>query len=245
MDSERRHELETNDLREFFDNFKDFWDKHGNRLLITLIVVLGGWLAYDRYNKYQAEQAQAAYAELNQADSADAFRQIASEHSRVHDEAMRRGADTALGQARTATIAADHELAQKHLNTALAAYTALADRGETIEYQLVGYEGLAKVADMRIALASDDTAKQALWDEVAKHYQSIIDLAGETFINHADRAQRALDRIDLLKKPIAFALPEVAEPAPISPPGDLPTEAPTEGTALPPLPLPTPAPNNE
>ena len=30
MDSKKRHELETNDLREFLDNFKDFWDRNGN-----------------------------------------------------------------------------------------------------------------------------------------------------------------------------------------------------------------------
>lgn len=205
MDSERRHELETNDLREFLDNFKDFWDKHGNRILITLIVVLGAWLAYDRYNKWQVDKADAAYTKLNEATTADAFRALAAERGEVHDEAMRRGGDAALGDARRALIASDNEAAQGALEKAGAAYDALASKGATVEYQLVGQEGLAKVALMREE-----------WDKAAKHYGQVIELAGESFVVQANRAQRALDRIDLLKAPIAFAPPEIApEPAPI------------------------------
>lgn len=201
MDSERRHELETNDLREFLDNFKDFWDKNGNFLLIGLIVVLGGWLGYDRYNKWQADKAESAYTELNGADSADAFRSLAGEHSKVHDEAMRRGADTALGDARTAAITGEDDEMKSSLGKAADAYLALADRGATTEYQLVGQEGLAKVALMREE-----------WDKAASHYDKVIELAGETYLNQADRAQRALDRLDLLKDPVAFAEPEVSVP---------------------------------
>ena len=205
MDSERRHELETNDLREFLDNFKDFWDKHGNRILITLIVVLGAWLAYDRYNKWQADKADAAYTKLNEASSADALRALAAERGEVHDEAMRRGGDAALGDSRRALVAGDDEAAQAALKKAGSAYDALAKKGATVEYQLVGQEGLAKVALMREE-----------WDKAAKHYGQVIELAGESFVVQADRAQRSLDRIDLLKNPIAFAPPEIVlEPAPI------------------------------
>ncbi len=220
MDSERRHELETNDLRDFLDNFKDFWDKHGNRMLITLIVVLGTWLGWSKYKQWQADKAEAAYAELNGTDSAAAFRALAGERSEVHDEAMRRGGDTALGDARGALIIGDEEEAATTLKNAASAYQALAERGATVEYQLAGQEGLAKVALMREE-----------WDKAAKHYEQIIELAGEAFVVQADRAQRALDRIDLLKNPVAFAEPEVA-PEPIE--GG--TVAPDP--AFPPLPLP-------
>ncbi|MEM6504328.1 MAG: tetratricopeptide repeat protein [Planctomycetota bacterium] len=219
MDSERRHELETNDLREFLDNFKDFWDKHGNRLLIILIVVLGGWLGYSRYNQWQADKAEAAYTELNDADSLDAFRAIAGERSEVHDEAMRRGGDIGLSQARKALIDGDDASAKSLLTKADSAYLALVERGATAEYQLVGHEGLAKVAVMR-----ED------WDKAAGHYGSIIELAGESFVAQSDRAQRALDRIDLLKNPVAFAAPEV------EPPSEVPAVDPVP--ALPPLPTP-------
>jgi len=224
MDSDRRHELETNDLREFLDNFKDFWDKHGNRLLIALIVVLGGWLAYAKYNEWQADKAEAAYTELNDADSADEFRRIAGERSQVHDEAMRRGGDTALGEARAAQIEGDAQRAEKALKKAAAAYGALLNKGATTEYQLVGHEGLAKVALMN-----------EKWDEAAKHYQQVIELAGESFVIQADRAQRALDRIDLLKNPIAFSPPLAVEPTP----------APVEEEADPAPALPLPLPENE
>lgn len=224
MDSERRHELETNDLREFLDNFKDFWEKNGNFLLIGLIVVLGSFVAYTQYNKYKAEKAEEAYAELNGADSADAFRAIAGEHGKVHDEAMRRGADTALSDARAALVAGLADDAKSALSKAGDAYLALADRGATTEYQLVGQEGLAKVALMREE-----------WDKAESHYKKIIELAGETFLNQADRAQRALDRLDLLKDPVAFA-PEEVVPIPEVEPIDDPAPA------LPlPLPLPAPA----
>ncbi|MGB1126324.1 MAG: tetratricopeptide repeat protein [Phycisphaeraceae bacterium] len=226
MDSERRHELETNDLREFLDNFKDFWDKHGNRLLITLIVVLGGWLAYAKYNQWQADKAEAAYTELNAADSTDAFRALAAERGQVHDEAMRRGGDTALGDARSALIEGDAEGADKVLKKADSAYTALVNKAATTEYKLVGHEGLAKVALMR---------KE--WDKASKHYELLIELAGETFAIQADRAKRALDRVDLLKNPVAFAPPIVVEPTTPDPIDPQPAPAP-------PLPLPIdPAPS--
>ncbi|MFK7790863.1 MAG: tetratricopeptide repeat protein [Phycisphaeraceae bacterium] len=222
MDSERRHELETNDLREFLDNFKDFWDKHGNRLLISLIVVLGAWLGYAKYNEWQADKAEAAFTQLNEADSADAFRALAGERSEVHDEAMRRGGDTALGDARTALISGED--ADKPLTQAGSAYDALAKRGTTTEYQLVGQEGLAKVALMREE-----------WDKAKKHYEQVIELAGDAFVTQADRAQRALDRIDLLKSPVAFAEPEAAvapAPQPVEDDADSPKPA------LPLLPVP-------
>lgn len=201
MDSERRHELETNDLREFFDNFKDFWDKHGNRLLISLIVILGGWLGYVKYNQWQVEKADAAYTELNAADSVDAFRTLAGERGTVHDEAMRRGGDTALSEARAALIAGTN--ADAALTQAGSAYDALASRGKTTEYKLAGQEGLAKVALMRDEL-----------DKATKHYEQIIELAGETFVGQADRAQRGLERIDQLRNPIAFSKPEAEVTAP-------------------------------
>ena len=223
MDSERRHELETNDLREFLDNFKDFWNKYGNPILITLIVVLGAFMGYTQYNKWQTDKADSTYTGLNEADSADAFRRLAAEQSRVHDEAMRRGGDIALGQARSALIAGNDETAKKALDSASSAYTAIAERGTTIEYQLAGHEGLAKIALMR-----------EQWDKAKTHYDDVIELASKTFVIQADRAQRALDRIDLLKNPVAFAPPEAApEFAPIDSGADLLPE-------LPPLPLPLP-----
>jgi len=231
MDSERKHELQTNDLKEFLDNFKDFWDKNGNFLLIFLIVVLGGWLGYAKYNQWRAGQIEEAYAELNGADSSDALRAVAGEHSRVHDEAMRRSADAALGQARGAMVEGDEDAAKTALKKAGSGYTALADRGATMEYQLVGQEGLAKVAIMREE-----------WDKAASHYDKVIELAGETFLAQADRAKRSLERMALLKDPIAFAPPE-EEPAPAPPPAPGIDDPADRIPALPPLPL--PAPENE
>ena len=233
MDSERKHELQTNDLKEFLENFKDFWDKYGNRLLLILIVGLGSWLAYTRYNQWKDGKAETAYNELNSADSSDAFRDIAGEHASVHDEAMRRSADAALGEARRALIAGDKEAGDTGLKKAGSAYAALIERGLTVEYQLVGEEGMAKVAVMREE-----------WDKAASHYKKVIALAGETFLAQADRAQRSLERLELLKNPIAFAPPEEELPAPVPAPEGTTGGGELSLPGLPPLPLPIPAPGD-
>ncbi|MGB0767784.1 MAG: tetratricopeptide repeat protein [Phycisphaeraceae bacterium] len=226
MDSERKHELQTNDLKEFLDNFKDFWDKYGNQLLLVLIVGLGGWLGYSKYQEYKAGQIEEAFAEMNTADSAEALRVVAADHQAVRDEALRRAADAALGAARTAFINDDEDAKADALATAFDSYQTLAKSAATTEYKLVGQEGLAKVAVMR-----------ENWDEAETHYQQIIELAGDTFLIQADRAQRSMDRLDLLKNPIAFAEPEEtlddatpADTAPILDPAD------DRIPALPPLP---------
>ncbi len=194
MDSDRRHELETNDLKEFLDNFKDFWEKHGNKLLITLIVVLGGYAGYGWYNKWKDDKIETAQKELAGATSVDALLAVANEHDRVHDEAMRRAGDLALGAARSSLFEGSDTTAQKSLKQAGSAYTALADRGKTVEYQLIGHEGLAQVAIM----ASE-------WDEAKTHYSNLIELAGEAHPAQAARAEAGLSQLDLLKQPLAFA----------------------------------------
>lgn len=197
MDSERRHELETNDLREFLDNFKDFWEKHGNKLLFILIIVLGGYAGYNYYGQWQQGKEQAAQEALAGATTADQLLAVSEEHPQVFDEAMRRAGDVSLGEARTATIAGSEGAAEKALKKAGTAYSALADRGVSTEYKLVGLEGLAKTAVMG-----------GKWDEAAKQYQALIDLAGQTYTGHAARAQADLDRLDLLKNPVAFSADE-------------------------------------
>lgn len=194
MDSERRHELETNDLREFLDNFKDFWEKYGNQVLLVLILGLGGFAIYNYYTQWQTGKAEDASNQLAGATSADALQAVAGEHGRVHDEATRRFADILLGEGRTALVKDKPEDAEKALKKAGSAYTTLAQNGITTEYKLVGYEGLAQVAIM-----------QGQWDKARANYEKMIELAGDTWLAHAERAQAGLDKLDAYRDPIAFA----------------------------------------
>lgn len=194
MDSERRHDLETNELREFLDNFKDFMEKHGTKLWLVLVLGLGGFAAYRWYNTWQADQADKASAQLANATSPQTLLAAANDYETIKDEAMRRVGDLSLADARKAQIDGDQAKAKKSLDAAGSAYAAIAERGATVEYQLAGYEGLAKSSVM---------AEQ--WDKAQAHYQKMLDLAGEAHPAQAWRAKTGLDSLALLKDPVAFA----------------------------------------
>jgi len=206
MDSDRRHDLETNDLKEFLDNFKDFWDKHGNKVLIVLIVALLAYAGPRYYTNWKEGKANEAANALAGATSAEALLNVADEHELVRDEAHRKAADLLLGDARAAQIVGETEDADKALGRAESAYTALAERGQTTPYQLVGLDGLAKVAVM-----------QGDWDKAKQQYEKIIDLAGETYTYHAARAQAKIDALPRLERIVAFAPPEPVSVEPESP----------------------------
>lgn len=240
MDSERRNELETNDLREFLDNFKDFWEKHGNKILIFLIVVLGGFAGYNYYNDYQTGEAEDAYNQLAEATTPKALIGLAGEYDMVHDEAMRRAGDLSLSEARVALIADETKKAEKALKQAGSAYTAIAERGKTVEYQLVGHEGLAKVAVM-----NND------WSKAKSQYNKVIELAGETHPIQAALAKVSIDQLDLYKNPIAFGpeddglfnpddLPDIDTPDTPAPDDTTPEDT-GDGGVLPGIDLPDPS----
>lgn len=204
MDSERRHELETNDLKEFLDNFKDFWDKHGNKVLIVLFLGLGSYTGYNLYTNWQVKKANEASEALASATTAEQLLAVADEHSGARDEATRRAADLLLVEARAAQIADDAQALKKAADDADKAYKTLAETGTTVPYQLLGYEGLAKVAQA-----------QGQWDQAKTYYETVVELSGETYLYHAARALKGIDQLPLLRNPIAFA-----EPAPAPKPSE-------------------------
>lgn len=201
MDSERRHELETNDLRDFLDNFKDFAEKHGNKILLILIIGLGTFAGINYYKSWKSGNIEEAYAQLASATSYDSLKSVAESYDLVHDEAWRRAGDIALGQARDGMIQNPGEVAQTALKNATTAYSTLADKGQTVVYQIIGHEGLAKAAEMN-----------GEWDVATSHYGKVIDLAGETYTRQASLAQASLDQMDMLKNPVDYS-PAVVIPA--------------------------------
>ena len=208
MDSKRRHDLETNDLKDFFDNFKDFWDKHGNKVLIVLIVALLAYAGPKYYANWQKGKANDASVALENATSADALLAIAEEHTLVSDEARRRAADLLFGEAREAKIAGEMDAAEKAWSRAKSAYTNIAQQGQTVAYQLVGYEGLAKIA-----------LEQGEFDESKKHYEKVIELAGETYMMYAARAKKQIELLPALSSPVAFSPPKPVGIDPLTPGG--------------------------
>lgn len=206
MDSNRRHELETNDLKDFLDNFKDFWEKHGNKVLVVLIVALLAYAGPKYYDNWQKGKANDAAEALNAATTPEALLAVADEHPMVRDEATRRAADLFFATARDAKIEDDADTADKAFKNAVSAYTAIAERGETLIYQIVGYEGLAKVAQ------EQGDAQQA-----TAHYEKVIELAGDTYTLFAARAEQAIEGLPAVTNPVAFSPPEPATIAPTVP----------------------------
>jgi hypothetical protein len=195
MDSERKHELETNDLKEFLDNFKDFWEKHGNKLLLFLIVVLGGYAGYNYYNQWKTGQVEEAQQALEGgATSPQALLAVAEEHDGAHDEAMRRAGDMYLAEARAADVKGDSKDAKKALDKARSAYTALTSRGKSDAYKIAGHEGLAMVE-----------IEAENWKEAQAQFKKMEELAGDRYLPQAARAKAGPDMIDLIRNPIAFA----------------------------------------
>lgn len=225
MDSNRRHDLETNDLKEFLDNFKDFWDKHGNKVLIVLIAALLIYAGPRYYKNWQVGKANDAAGALEAATSANALLGVANEHEIVRDEATRRAADLFFREANDAKVG-DDETAEKAWGSATSAYTTLAESGQTVVYQIIGYEGLAKVAQ-----------EQGDADQAKANYEKVIELAGDTYVIFAKRAERALELLPAVSNPVAFSPPPPVSIDPITPGlGPGPTDP--LGPALPGLGLP-------
>jgi hypothetical protein len=85
MDSEERHELKQNDLLEFLQNFRNWWDRHGTNTLLTILVVIAalvGWNWWAGRNTRQLEAAWSAYAF---AQSPEALQEVAN---RFNDSAV-------------------------------------------------------------------------------------------------------------------------------------------------------------
>ncbi|MEM9416671.1 MAG: tetratricopeptide repeat protein [Planctomycetota bacterium] len=209
MDSKKRHELETNDLREFLDNFKDFWDKNGNTILIALIIVVGGFTAMRMYRSSQDKKVNEAQHALETATDGEGLLSVAAEHPSVRHIALLRAGDTFLEEARLARVAGEDAEAEKHLENAANAYqSVIAEEKLAVEFRSSALLGSATVAE-----------EQGEWDKAKQAYNEASTLAGDRFIRLATLAQAGLERLDSLKEPVPFG-PEVVAPPP-TPPVDL------------------------
>lgn len=201
MDSKQRHELETNELREFFDNFKDFWDRHGNNILIVFIVVVGGYALYNLYNNWQSGKQEDAAMALIETNDPAVLLTVAQDHAPIFNEAMKRAGDQFHARARQHLIAGDTDEAKKDLENAANSYQSLADKTNSDLYKINAYLGLARVSE-----------SQEQWDKAEGFYKQARDLAGETYAFLGNLAKQGLDTLPSLRHPHPFGQ-DTAPPA--------------------------------
>jgi len=183
MDSKRKHELETNDLKDFLDNFKDFWDRNGNFILIILIVGIGGWAVLRLVGNWKTEANNEAFAALSTATDPDILMTVAADYELVHDPALLRAGDLYLDRGRQRMSRDETTKANEDLDSAEKAYQTLIDSTEDKLFLANAYLGLATVAqgrhDWDAAADALASAKEAAGD----HYPAItaqVDLSEAT-----------------------------------------------------------------
>lgn len=220
MDSEHRHELQQNDLAEFIANFKEWWQEHGMRTLLTILVIVAVaslWVSHKSSVKAAHDRA---WGDLYQATSPEALRNVADSHDDVGIRLMARlrAGDLALSQvvlpdsARSGQVAevdlpeTENQLTdqqrQQLIDTAQEDYQAVLEHpGAADVMKLNALLGLASVAEMR-----------GSWDEARSRYDAAIEIAGNRYQRIAAVAEARAAAIDRIARPVIFA-PEL-EPEP-------------------------------
>lgn len=216
MDSQERHELQQNDLEEFFTHFGEFWSRWGNTILTTLLIVILVVTAWRFWTTSQANAFQEAWYDLAIAadQPAAAYQQVAESHSipAVKALAYLRGGDAALGEAlgtrmpMTEAGAEDTAPADPQAMVELAGqlYQQALDVSPAKLYRINALLGLGAVAEFHRD-----------WNAAKLRYEQVLEAAGPGYETLRERAQIRLDLLDDLSQPVVFA-PD-AQPAATQP----------------------------
>lgn len=203
MDAKERHELKDNDLAEFLEHFGEFWGKHGNGIMIAIIIfmlVLFGWRYYNNSNAVAHENA---WADLSATTTPQGFRERAVESagfSAVPQLALLRGAETFHQQAiQLNKETANQEdtgmmSAEESLDAAESMYNQVLSSNTDPVYQANAAVGLANVAETRHD-----------FDAAREHWTKAKQLAEGAKLNAiATLADLRMGMLDDLAKPIVF-----------------------------------------
>jgi len=215
MDRDERHELKDNELREFFTNFGDWWQRYGNSVLIVVIVVVVVVLGYQFYTSYHQRQYNSAWQDLASSSSPDALMAVAESYDRpaVQSLARLRAADLLVQQAMQPGAAGDRS-DQDALEQAELLYQAVVDSERADPaYRVNALMGLASVAENREA-----------WQGARNQWNAAIELAQRHRLTHLkQQATARRDRLDVLRQPVHFAegQPRQFGPAPGQSPGGM------------------------
>lgn len=188
------------ELSNFFDDLRKFWDSLGTPILLLIVIGSFSYLAWSLLSYNQSVSRDEAWSDLAGSTSPASFEQIADDHSNptVTQIALLRAADLYLDEA--ADLEGDEQTAK--LDEAETLYQQAVDSAKHNEFKINGLEGLAIVAE-----GKRDT-------ELAKtRNQAVIDLADTMpgFESWASRAQTRTDLLLQLATPIRFEDDPTAE----------------------------------
>jgi predicted negative regulator of RcsB-dependent stress response len=196
MESHERHELKQNDLQEFFLNFREWWQKHGNTVLIVLIVCVLGVGGYMYFTSRAQQTHNAAWQELASANNPEALQAVAEAHDyqAVPALARYRAADLLLAEAINPGPGTDRSKGEA-LSQAASLYETVAnDESTPAAIRVNARLGLASVAETRNE-----------WQAARNHYKAAIDLAEQNQLQAlASQAKSRRDRLDQLSRPVQF-----------------------------------------
>ena len=209
MDSQERHDLKTNDLQEFFDNFGSFWKAWGNSILTVAAVIVIIFAGAKLYGDWTTSAREASWTDLAGATSPQSADMVAAEHGNpvVKALAFLKAGDLYLGQAGKPAVAEQRAMPvdggedpvkvqeQQLLDNAQARYQTVLSLNVPKVYKLNAQLGLASVAEGR-----------EQWDEARTLYEQVITEAGDSFASLKKLAQVKSDMLPGLAKPIVFGL---------------------------------------
>jgi hypothetical protein len=235
MDSQHRHELEENDLESFLMNFKSFWARYGNAILIVVLLAAIGLFVKGTMSRRAAERHDQAWSGLLNATSPEVCASLAESYK---DEpgyaalAYLKGADLFLSKALAPTTQpaetqpsgfgkAGEKSGGGAMEEAREMYQKVVDEpGVNLTVRLNAQLGLAAVAE-----------NLGEWGEAANIYQKVQEQSGNypTMAAVAKSREGMLERI---KRPVVFG------PEPVMKQEGAATGAPPAESAAPLLPAP-------
>lgn len=212
MDADHRHELKENDLAEFLTHFGEWWQKHGTKLTVIVLVVVATYAGKRLIDTRSNAALEGAWGDLATSTSPESYQFVAQSHAvpAVKALANLRGADLLLAQAvvppddeQEAQATTDNDPHQALLDAAAMYQQVIDAPSALLAYKLNAHLGLAAVAE---------SFQQ--WGQAQQHYNTVLDLAGPAYAAIAHRTRTRLGMLDRLDKPVVFApdLPPAAEP---------------------------------
>ena len=253
METPPHHDVETNDLQEFRENFGQFWNRYGSPLLLAVLLVLVVIVGYRFWNSRQATQRNAAWADLSMTTSAEGYRALASEYDvgAVPALATLRGADLFLQQAvnppdpqpttettpgeEQPAVAASQMSPEEALETAAAMYRELLEQDTQPIYRIHALMGLANVAETRRE-----------WDQARTYWEQALKLSEGQYSFITALVQRRLSLLPRIQEPVVYGPATPEAPAPTAQQPQPPMQLPEP--IMPPSPIqpqPQPQPRND
>ncbi len=219
MDAEHRHELKENDLAEAIANFGKWWNRHGLKTMVVLVVVLGTIAIVQIVRQRTRQNHETTWSELSTTSNPDVFRRRAD----AYDDPVARALANLWGAALYNARVSVPKAAVTNASGTPPAPRA-EDRAESLEY---AEAMLTKVLDdpavpellqlNAVLMMAAVHENRGAFDEAQATYKKVLDGAGDSgFDALASTAKRRMNLLPLLRSPVAFGpeKPMIVAPAP-------------------------------